>query len=106
MTYFDIVRGYNHIMKGENMKNKFYELSQHLNVITGANGSGKTMLLEQLKQDKSLNAEFIDNCGYELSQQELVKYAESLKEKSKYKQMIVVSNQKEIIAVADNLINL
>lgn len=28
------------------------ELSRHLNVITGANGSGKTRFLEQLKQDK------------------------------------------------------
>ena len=82
------------------------ELSRHLNVITGANGSGKTRFLEQLKQDKSLNAELIDNCGCGLSHDELVKYAKNLKEKSKHKQIIVVSNQKEIIDVADKLIEL
>lgn len=82
------------------------ELSRHLNVIAGANGSGKTRFLEQLMQDKSLNAEFIDNCGCGLAHDELVKYAKILKEKSKHKQIIVVSNQKEIIDVADKLIEL
>jgi len=80
-------------------------LSKHLNVITGANGSGKTRLLEQLKES-NLNAEFVDNCGCELNHFELKKYAKDLKEKSKHKQFIVVSNQKEIIDVADKLIEL
>lgn len=82
------------------------ELSRHLNVITGANGSGKTRFLEQLKQDKSLNAEFIDNCGCGLSHDELVKYAKILKEKAKHKQIIVATIQKEIIAMADCLIKM
>lgn len=81
------------------------ELSRHLNVITGANGSGKTQLLEQLR-GSNLNAEFIDNCGCELNQSDLIKYAKLLKDKSKHKQIIVVSNQKEIIDVADKLIEL
>ena len=51
-------------------------LSNHLNVITGANGSGKTRLLEQLKES-NLNAEFIDNCGCELNHFELKKYAKA-----------------------------
>ncbi|MBO6088483.1 hypothetical protein J6P92_09095 [bacterium] len=81
------------------------KLSPHLNVITGANGSGKTRLLEQLKQQYT-NAEFIDNCGCKLNQSDLIKYAKLLKEKSQHKQFIVVSNQKEIIEAADNLIKL
>ena len=68
--------------------------------------SGKTRLLEKLKQDTSINAEFIDDCGCELSQVELIQYAKELKEKSKYKQVIVASIQKEIIDVADKLIKL
>ena len=81
-------------------------LSTQLTVITGANGSGKTRLLEQLKQDTSINAEFIDDCGCELSQVELIQYAKELKEKSKYKQVIVASIQEEIIDAADKLIKL
>ena len=87
------------------MKDKIKELSTHLNVITGANGTGKTQLLEQLRAS-NLNAEFIDNCGCELNQSELIKYAKQLKDKSKHKQIIAVSNQKEIIDVADKLIEL
>ena len=37
---------------------------------------------------------------------DLIKYAKLLKDKSKHKQIIVVSNQKEIIDVADKLIEL
>ena len=87
------------------MSNFIKELSPHLNVITGANGSGKTRLLEKLKASRT-NSEFIDNCGCDLSQIELEKYAEELKEKSQHKQIIVVSNQKEIIDIADKLIEL
>ena len=59
----------------------------------------------QLKES-NLNAEFVDNCGCELNHFELKKYAKDLKEKSKHKQFIVVSNQKEIIDVANKLIKL
>ena len=81
-------------------------LSPYLNVITGANGSSKTRLLEKLKLDKSLDAEFIDDCGCDLSHDELVKYAKKLKEQSKDKQIIVVTIQKEIIDAADKIISL
>ncbi len=85
------------------MKNIMEKLSPNLNVITGANGSGKTRLLNYLKA-QNLNAEFIDNCGHDLDHNRLVEFTKSLKEKSKHKQYIVVSNQKEIIDVADKLI--
>ena len=44
------------------MKNIIEKLSPNLNVITGANGSGKTRLFNRLKA-QNLNAEFIDDCG-------------------------------------------
>ena len=76
MSFSDIAMFYNLIIKGiKTMNNEIYELSEHLNVITGPNGSGKTRLLEKLKQDNLLNADVIDNCGCELSSFELVKYA-------------------------------
>ncbi len=85
------------------MKNIIEKLSPNLTVITGANGSGKTRLLNQLKV-QNLNAEFIDDCGCILDHNSLVEYAKDLKEKSKHKQYIIVSNQKEIVDIADKLI--
>ncbi len=82
------------------MKNIIEELSPNLNVITGANGSGKTRLLNYLKE-QNLDAEFIDDCGHDLDHNSLVEYAKGLKEKSRNRQYIVASNQKEIIDVAD-----
>lgn len=87
------------------MKKVIEELSPNLNVITGANGSGKTRLLNQLKAE-NIDAEFIDNCGHDLDHNRLVEFTKSLKEKSKYRQYIVVSLRKEIIDIADKLIKL
>ena len=87
------------------MKKVIEELSPNLNVITGANGSGKTKLLNYLKA-QNLNAEFIDNCGHDLDHNRLVELAKSLKEKSRNRQYIVVSLRKEIIDIADKLIKL
>ncbi len=85
------------------MKNIIEKLSPNLTVITGANGSGKTRLLNQLKE-QNLNAEFIDDCGCTLDHNALINYAKILKENSKHRQYIVASTQKEIIDVADKLI--
>ena len=87
------------------MKKVIEELSPNLNVITGANGSGKTKLLNYLKA-QNLNAEFIDNCGHDLDHNRLVEFTKSLKEKSRNRQYIVVSLRKEIIDIADKLIKL
>lgn len=87
------------------MKKVIEELSPNLNVITGANGSGKTRLLNQLKAE-NIDAEFIDNCGHDLDHNRLVEFTKSLKEKSRNRQYIVVSLRKEIIDIADKLIKL
>ena len=85
------------------MKNIIERLSPNLTVITGANGSGKTRVLNYIKK-QNIDAEFIDDCGYNLDHNSLVEYAKNLKEKSRNRQYIVASTQKEIIDVADKLI--
>ena len=87
------------------MKNIIERLSPNLTVITGANGSGKTRVLNYIKK-QNIDAEFIDDCGCTLDHKNLVEYAKNLKEKSRNRQYIVVSLRKEIIDIADKLIKL
>ncbi len=87
------------------IKNIIEELSPNLNVITGANASGKTELLNYLKA-RNLDAEFIDNCAHDLDCSSPAEFAKDLKEKSRHKQYIVASLRKEIIDMADKLTEL
>src|SRR5574344_1023616 len=106
------------IVKFKSLKNKTINLSPDLNIITGDNGTGKTNLLESIifatnnqvesnikirhfedkdfevkiysEYDKDFDVILIDNCGNDLSQNKLKEFVESLKEKSKTKQIIAV----------------
>ncbi len=77
-----------------------------LTVITGPNGSGKTRLINQIKQE---NPEFLvldsDSHSY-LEKNELQKFANDLKEKSKINPVIIATLREEIIDIADKVIDL
>lgn len=79
---------------------------QGLTVITGNNGSGKTRLINQIKQE---NPEFLvldTDSHCHLNNGELKKFAEDLKDKSKITPVIVASLRNEIIKMADEVIKL
>ena len=133
------------IKEFKTLKNKHFKLSNKLNVITGANGTGKTTLLESIiyafKENVVCNFDVrpfdrdtidttmilndgttinkksnsriedlvifvLDNCGCDLPQNKIKKYAEKLKKESKHNQIILATYQQEIIDIADNIIKL
>ena len=80
--------------------------NNRITVITGSNGSGKSRLIEKIKQE---HPEFLvldtDSHSY-LDKNELQKFANNLKEKSKLNPIIIATLREEIIDIADKVIDL
>lgn len=81
-----------------------------ITVITGKNGSGKTSLIEQIKNEVKKNnidyivLDFDSHCHLDID--ELKKFAYNLKEKSKTNNIIIASLRPEIIDIANKVITL
>ena len=77
-----------------------------LTVITGPNGSRKTRLIEKIKQEKPEFLVLDTDSHCHLDKNELQKFANDLKEKSKINPVIIATLRKEIIDIADKVIKL
>ena len=84
--------------------------STGLTVITGKNGTGKTRMLDEMRkraEEKGQVGLFLDFDSHcHLNKPELEKFAFELKKKSKTQKVIIVSLRKEIIDIADKVIEL
>ena len=124
------------IKKFKSLNGQTFDFSENLNIITGANGSGKTTLLESIayitgsklshnpesrpfnneafeiniesseNSDRDFDIVLLDNFGNDIPQPELASYINAIKDKYQDKQIFAVSNQDEIINMADNVISL
>ena len=79
---------------------------QGLFVITGPNGSGKTRLINQIKQENHELFVLDTDSHCHLNKDNLLKFGQNLKEKSKNTCVIVASLNRTIIDIADKVITL
>ena len=77
-----------------------------LTAITGNNGSGKTRLINQIKQENPTFLVLDTDSHCHLDKNELQKFANDLKEKSKLTPVIIATLRNEIIDIADKVIKL
>lgn len=77
-----------------------------LTVITGSNGSGKTRLINQIKQENPTFLVLDTDSHCHLDKNELQKFANDLKEKSKLNPVIIATLRNEIIDIADKVMKL
>lgn len=91
-----------------NLVENLFENGKGLTVITGNNGTGKTTMLKEIEENaKNKNSLFLDADSHcQLSQSKLKEFADDLIKQSKTKNIFIVSLRKEIIDVADVLIEL
>jgi len=75
-------------------------------VITGPNGSGKTRLIEKIKQEHPEFLVLDTDSHCHLNKVNLLKFIQNLKEKSKNTCTIVASLNRSIIDMADEVITL
>lgn len=84
-------------------------LNNRITVITGPNGSGKTRLIKEIKEELKDGTDYlIFDCDSHnhLNQKDLKKFANDLKEKSKSVRIIIATLRQEIIDIADKVIGL
>ncbi len=79
---------------------------QGLTVITGSNGSGKTRLIEKIKEEHPEFLVLDTDSHCHLDKDKLQKFADDSKEKSKINPVIIATLRNEIIDIADKVITI
>ncbi|MBR6163552.1 AAA family ATPase [bacterium] len=96
--------------KEKNLVETALKEGKGLTVITGNNGTGKTTMLkeiEEMAKKENKDCLFLDVDSHcQLNQSKLKEFADDLIKESKAKNIFIVSLRKEIIDIADVLIEL
>ena len=94
--------------KEKNLVETALKEGKGLIVITGNNGTGKTTMLKEIEEmANNENSLFLDADSHcFLNQSKLKEFADDLIKESKSKNIFIVSLRKEIIDIADVLIEL